>query len=353
MATATPSAKSQAPESGWALSLVVLVAGMFMSVLDVTIVNVAVPSISADLGQTTDETLWIATAYTLTLGVVVPLSSWLGDRFGLTQVYLVTLLGFGGTSALCGLAWDLNSLIGFRVLQAVSGGVLPVITMTILYRIVPRDRIGVAMGMYGLGVVFAPAVGPVLGGWLIEHYNWRLVFFINVPVAIVGAIAGHVTLARFPRGPRRAFDLPGFLAIAYGVAAILLACSEGEEWGWTSYGVLILFVSGALALALFVIIELEVDHPLLDVRIFRHWAFTNSMLVLCILYVCLLSMIFYVPVFMQVGQGLTALEAGLRVLPQAMVMAVLMPIAGRLYDKIGMRWLAAPGLAWPVSAPGC
>jgi EmrB/QacA subfamily drug resistance transporter len=339
--TRTPST----PQSGWVLPLFVLVAGMFMSVLDVTIVNVAVPSIATDLGASIDDTLWIATAYTLTLGVVVPLSSWLGDRFGLTQVYLATLLGFGACSALCGLAWDLHSLIGFRVLQAISGGILPVITMTILYRTVPRDRIGVAMGMYGLGVVVAPAVGPVLGGWLIEHFDWRLVFFINVPVAIVGAVAGLVTLKRFPAAPRVRFDLPGFLTIAYGLAAILLASSEGEDWGWTSYRVVALFASGALALALFVIIELEVDHPLLDLKIFRYWAFTNSLVVSCVLFVGLLSMIFYVPVFMQVGQGLTALEAGLRMLPQALVMAVLMPIAGRLYDKIGMRWLAAPGLA--------
>jgi EmrB/QacA subfamily drug resistance transporter len=346
MATdAVPGTGSSAADRGWVLPLFVLVAGMFMSVLDVTIVNVAVPSIATDLGASIDDTLWIATAYTLTLGVVVPLSSWLGDRFGLTRVYLVTLLGFGACSALCGLAWDLNSLIGFRVLQAISGGILPVITMTILYRTVPRERIGVAMGMYGLGVVVAPAVGPVLGGWLIEHFDWRLVFFINVPVAIVGAVAGLVTLPRFPAGPRQGFDFPGFLAIAYGLAAILLASSEGEDWGWTSYRVVALFASGALSLALFVIIELEVDRPLLDVRIFRYWAFTNSLVVSCILFVGLLSMIFYLPVFMQVGQGLTALEAGLRLLPQALVMAVLMPIAGRLYDKIGMRWLAAPGLA--------
>jgi EmrB/QacA subfamily drug resistance transporter len=201
------------------------------------------------------------------------------------------------------------------------------------------------MGMYGLGVVVAPAVGPVLGGWIVEHVDWRLVFFANVPVAVVGAIAGYVTLPRFPRGPRRPFDLPGFLAVAYGLAAILLAGSEGEDWGWTSYRVLILFVSGALALALFVIIELEVDHPLLDVRIFRYGAFTNSLVVLCVLYTALLSMVFYVPVYLQEGQGLTALEAGLRMLPQALVMGVLMPVAGRLYDKIGMRWLAVPGLA--------
>jgi EmrB/QacA subfamily drug resistance transporter len=345
----TPGQPSAA-DARWGLPLAVLIVGMFMSVLDVTIVNVAIPSIQNDLGSTLEDVLWIATAYTLTLGVVVPLSSWLGDRFGLTPVYLVTLLGFAAGSALCGVAWSLDSLILFRVIQAVPGGILPVITLTIVYQIVPRERIGAAMGMYGLGIVFAPAAGPVLGGYLIEHTNWRLIFYINVPIGILGAIAAYAVLPRSRRGPRRPFDLPGFLSIAFGLFAILLASSKGEDWGWTSYPVLILATAGVLSLALFVVIELAVEHPLLDVRIFRHWPFTNSLLLLSILTVGLMSVLFYVPVFMQQGQGLTALEAGLRILPQALVVAVMMPIAGRLYDKVGPRWLAAIGLA--VSAYG-
>src|SRR5882757_5264847 len=349
---AAPPTPGQPPatDARWGLPLAVLIVGMFMSVLDVTIVNVAIPSIQNDLGSTLDDVLWIATAYTLTLGVVVPLSSWLGDRFGLTTVYLITLLGFAAGSALCGLAWSLDSLILFRVVQAVPGGILPVITLTIVYQIVPRDRIGAAMGMYGLGIVFAPAAGPVLGGYLIEHTNWRLIFYINVPIGILGAIAAYAVLPHTRRGPRRPFDLPGFLAFAFGLFAILLASSEGEDWGWTSYPVLILATAGVLSLALFVVIELAVEHPLLDVRVFRHWPFTNSLLLLSILTIGLMSMLFYVPVFMQQGQGLTALEAGLRILPQALVVAVMMPIAGRLYDKVGPRWLAAIGLA--VSAYG-
>ena len=349
METST-SGTQPAVNTRWGLPLAVLIVGMFMSVLDVTIVNVAIPSIQNDLGTTLDDVLWIATAYTLTMGVVVPLSSWLGDRFGLFPVYLVSLLGFAAGSALCGLAWSLDSLILFRVIQAVPGGILPVITLTIVYQIVPRDRIGAAMGMYGLGIVFAPAAGPVLGGYLIEHTNWRLIFYINVPIGILGAIAAYAVLPRTRRGPRRPFDAPGFLAIAFGLFAILLASSEGEDWGWTSYPVLILATAGVLSLALFVVIELAVEYPLLDVRVFRHWQFTNSLVLLSILMIGLMSMLFYVPVFMQQGQGLTALEAGLRILPQALVVAVMMPIAGRLYDKVGPRWLAAIGLA--VSAYG-
>ncbi|MGH3669373.1 MAG: MFS transporter, partial [Pseudonocardiaceae bacterium] len=167
----------------------VLVVGMFMSVLDLSIVNVAIPTIQNDFGVTTDDVQWVVTGYALALGVVVPATAWLGDRFGLSRVYTLALLAFAAGSALCGLAWDLNSLVAFRIVQAVPGGILPVITLSILYRIVPRERLGAAMGMYGLGVVFAPAVGPTLGGYLVEYVNWRLIFYINVPIGILGAVA--------------------------------------------------------------------------------------------------------------------------------------------------------------------
>ncbi|WP_147259163.1 DHA2 family efflux MFS transporter permease subunit [Pseudonocardia hierapolitana] len=345
-------ARGEPPDTGrsWVVSLLVLIVGMFMSVLDVTIVNVAIPAIQDDLGTTTEDVLWIATAYTLTLGVVVPLSSWLGDRFGLSRVYMATLLGFAAGSALCGLAWNLDSLIAFRVVQAVPGGIMPVVTLTMVYQIVPREKIGIAMGMYGLGIVFAPAVGPVLGGYLVENADWRLIFFINVPIGILGLVAAYLLLPDSGRGPRRPFDLLGFLTIGSGLFAILLALHEGEDWGWTSYPVLMLITFGLLGLALFVLIELEVAHPLLDVRVFRHWAFTNSLLLLSILTIGLFSVLFYVPVFLQQGQGLTAFEAGGRILPQALVVAVMMPLSGRLYDKIGARPLAITGFA--ISAYG-
>ena len=133
---------------------------MFMSILDTSIVNVAIPTIQNEFGATTDDVQWVVTGYTLALGVVVPTSAWLGDRFGLSRMYKVALLAFAAGSALCGLAWDLNSLVIFRIVQAIPGGLLPVLALSILYRIVPREKIGAAMGLYGLGVVFAPAIGP-------------------------------------------------------------------------------------------------------------------------------------------------------------------------------------------------
>jgi len=332
------------PSAGWRIPLAVLIAGMFMSVLDVSIVNVAIATIQSDFGGSTADVAWITTAYSLVLGVVVPASAWLGDRFGLDRVYMISLAGFALASALCGLAWSLNSLIAFRVIQAIPGGLLPVVTLTMVYQIVPRHKIGTAMGMYGLGIVFAPAIGPTLGGYLVEYVSWRLVFYINVPVAVLGLLAAAVALPKFTRAPTRPFDVWGFITVAMGLVALLLAFSEGASWGWFSYRVLILIVGGLLSLALFVTIELEVDHPLLNLEVFRSAAYTTSLIIMGVMMTGMFATLFYIPLFLQVGQGYQALDTGLLLLPQALVMAVLMPISGRLYDKIGPRWLVVSGL---------
>jgi EmrB/QacA subfamily drug resistance transporter len=329
---------------GWGLPLVVLIAGMFMSVLDTSIVNVAIPEMQIVFGVTADDIEWIATSYTLVLGVVVPASSWLSNRFGMKQVYNVSLLAFAVGSALCGMAWDLESMIAFRVVQAIPGGVLPVVTLSMLYQIVPKEKIGTAMGLYGLGIIVAPAVGPTLGGYLVEYVDWRLIFLINVPIGVLGAIAAWLVLPRFATQPAGRFDVLGFAAIATGLSALLLALSEGQSWGWTSYPVVILITVGILCLALFVVIELEVDEPLLDIRVFRTWPYTNSLLVISMLSVGLFASLFYIPVYLQQAQGLGAFEAGLILMPQALVMAVFMPLAGRLYDRVGARWPAVIGL---------
>jgi EmrB/QacA subfamily drug resistance transporter len=328
----------------WGLPLAVVVIGMFMSILDTSIVNVAVPTIQREFGVSTGDIQWISTAYTLCLGVIVPTSAWLGERLGLRRLYLLALIGFSVFSALCGMAWDLNSMVVFRILQAVPGGVLPVTCLTILYRMVPPNKLGAAMGLYGLGIVVAPGVGPTLGGYLVEYVDWRLIFYINVPVGVFGVLAAMAILPSFPGASTRRFDLPGFLCIAVGLFALLLALSEGQDWGWTSYRVLILLAGSVNLLALFVVIELSSDHPLLDVRVFACWPFVNSLLLISVMSIGLFAVLFYVPLFLQESQQLTAMTTGLTVFPQALVMAVMMPTAGRIYDRFGPRWPALIGL---------
>ncbi|MFL6090179.1 MAG: DHA2 family efflux MFS transporter permease subunit [Aeromicrobium sp.] len=331
-------------EQGWGLPVLVLVSGMFMSVLDSSIVNVAVPTIEHTFGATTQQVAWIVTAYALSLGVIMPLSAWLANRFGATRVYCYALLAFGAASALCGVAWDLNSLILFRVLQAIPGGLLPPLSMAILYRIVPPGEIGRAMGMYGLGVVVAPAIGPALGGYLVEYIDWRLIFFINVPIGLAAAFATLKILPNFPPSGRPKFDFFGFVTSATGLFALLLALSEGASWGWASFRVVSLVCFALIMLSLFIVIELEVDQPLLDVRVFRYLQCAVSLVLVSVLAIGMFTALFYVPVFLQNAQRMGAFDAGMLLLPQAIGMAVVMPIAGRVYDLYGPRWPAVIGL---------
>jgi EmrB/QacA subfamily drug resistance transporter len=328
----------------WLLPICVVAVGMFMALLDVTIVNVAIPAIQFDFGGSLDDVLWIATAYTLTLGVVVPLSSWLGDRWGLTRLYVGAVIGFAVTSGVCGLAWDLGVLIAARILQAVPGGILPVVCVAILYRVVPTEKVGGAMGLMGVAFVAAPAVGPVVGGYLVEYVDWRLVFYINLPIGLITAIAAWYLVPKVPPKPHRTrFDLPGFVTIGLGLFALLLAASKGEDWGWTSYRVLMLLVGGALTMALFVVIEFQVAEPLLDLRLFGIRIYAVGVVIMAILQVNLLASSIYIPVFLQQGQGLEAFDAGLVVAPQALAMCVASMMAGQLYDRVGPRVLAAVG----------
>jgi MFS family permease len=303
---------------GWGVPLAVLIVGMFMSVLDISIVNVAIPTMQRDFSATTEEIQWLENAYSLALGVVVPMSAWLSGRFGPARVYVLCLLGFAAGSALCGLAWSLESIVAFRVLQALPGGILPVVTLTILYRIVPQDRLGAAMGMYGLGIIVAPAVGPTLGGYLVEYVDWRLIFLINVPVGILGTVAALLFLPRFGPSPVGRFDVLGFVTVATGLVCLLLALTQGQTWGWTSYRIIILFAVSLVMLALFVVSVLSVG---------------------------LFAVLFYIPLLLQQARGIGAFDTGLLLLPQALVMAVIMPAAGTLYDRVGPRWLAVVGLA--------
>jgi EmrB/QacA subfamily drug resistance transporter len=347
-ATTDPSASARGPQPptsrGWGLPLAVLVAGMFMSILDISIVNVAMASMSKDFGTSTEDMQWISTAYSLTEGVVVPVSAWLGARFGLKRLYIWSLALFTIGSALCGMAGGLESLIGFRILQAIPGGIIPVTCLTILYRIVPKAQIGAAMGVYGVGVAVAPALGPALGGYLVEHFSWRWIFFINLPIGILGTIAGIFVLATFPAERNKPFDLPGFLCIAGALVSLLLAIEEGDDWGWTSYPVVMLFLVAVTLLALFVVVEFAVEHPLLDLRMFKTRTFVVSLLLIVAIMVGMFASTLYVPLFLQNIQGLSALNAGLDLLPQAVVMGVTMMLGGQLYDRFGVRGPAIVGL---------
>jgi EmrB/QacA subfamily drug resistance transporter len=341
----TVAGEPQAAATSWLLPLAVLVVGMFMSILDTSIVNVALPTIETELGISTSDGQWVSTAYSLAEGIMVPISGWLGYRYGSKRTYILCLAGFTVASILCGLAGGLIALIGFRILQAVFGGVIPVTCMTMLRRMVPPERLGAAMGLYGLGIVVAPAVGPTLGGLLVEYIDWRFIFFVNVPVGVLGVVAAAFVLKETPGLRDRKLDVLGFVAIAGGLFSLLLALEEGGDWGWTSYRILILFTAAVLLIALFAVVELEVDQPLLDLRIFKRGQFVLALGLGSAVSLGMFASAFFIPQFLQGSvRGLTPVNTGIALIPQALVLAVLLPMTGLLYDRFGGRWLAVLGL---------
>jgi EmrB/QacA subfamily drug resistance transporter len=345
MSAAVDQEAESARGATWLLPMSILIVGTFMSVLDGSIVNVAVPKIQAELSASPDDVEWIVTGFTLALGVAVPLTGWLGERLGGSRLYMLALLGFAIASGLCGLAWDLNSMIAFRVLQAFPGGMMPVVAMTLVYQIVPPAKIGAAMGIYSLGVAVAPGIGPVLGGWFVEYLDWRFIFFINVPICLLAAAA---TFAVFPRHRPSSwpkFDVWGFVTIAYGLFALLLATAQGNRWGWDGYRIRLLIVSALIALALFVVIEFEVDNPIINLRVFKSWTYTAAVLLISIVIAVLTAMLYFAPQFLQVVQGMQALAAGLILAPAAVMLILVNPITQKLFATFGARVPLAIGFA--------
>jgi len=327
----------------WLAPVLVALIGAFMSILDSSIVNVAVPTIMNVFNAGPSDVQWISTIYLLAMGVVVPLSGWLGDKFGFKRLYITSLGVFVAGSLICGLSWDLNSLIVARVFQAVGGGMIMPTMMAMIYRIVPRDKIGGGMAIFGISLMVGPAIGPTLGGYLVEYVNWRWIFTINLPIGVVGMLLAWFVLPDFKSKHPGKLDLGGAFSSAVMLFCVLLALSKGQEWGWTDERIVLLFTVSFFALALFIYIELTVENPLLELRVFKYRSFTMANLLVVVTTVGMYAGIFYLPLFLQSVRGLGAMQTGLLLMPGALASGLMMPITGRLYDKIGPRPLVVFG----------
>ena len=322
----------------WRFSIFILVIGAFMAILDTTIVNVAIPTLMSTFGVSTDQIQWVVTIYMLTLGVVVPASGWLGEKLGYKALYMISLAIFVLGSSLSGLSWNLNAMIAFRVLQALGGGMIMPVTMTMLFRIVPRKEIGMAMGIWGIAAMAAPAIGPTLGGYFVEYLNWRFIFYVNVPVGALGLALAYGQLPHIESPTPGAFDWPGFGASAISLFSLLLGLSEGQSWGWHSEAVVLMLAISVLAAAFFVYFELTTERPLLDIRLFvRYPQYLLTSLILVVVVVALFSGTFYIPLFLQTVRGLGAFDTGLILTPAAVVTGLLMPVSGKIFDRFD-RW---------------
>ncbi|CEP68479.1 Tetracycline resistance protein TetB/drug resistance transporter [Moorella glycerini] len=333
-------------EGSWLIAVLVALIGAFMAILDSSIVNVALPTMMRVFNTDTATIEWVVTIYMLALGVVVPLSGWLGDKLGFKLLYILSLGVFTLGSLLCTISWNVDSMIAARVIQALGGGMIMPTTMSIIYRLVPREKQGSAMGLFGMAMIVAPAIGPTLGGYLVEYVDWRWIFTINLPVGLLGVILSWFYLPAFPSREAGRLDIGGAVTAAVGLFCLLLALSKGGDWGWSSEAIVLLFYTSAVSLGLFVYLELTQENPLLDLRVFRYLTFTLGNVIVIVTSIGLFAGVFYISFFLQVARGLGAMETGLITMPGALASGLVMPLTGWLYDRLGPRPLAVAGMLW-------
>jgi EmrB/QacA subfamily drug resistance transporter len=328
--------------------LISVIFGIFMIILDTTVVNVAFQTIRGEYNTSLNNSQWIISIYVLALGIGTPMSGYLADRFGIKRMYVGGLATFVLGSLLCGLAPTLSSsiwlLVAARALQGLGGGIAQPLGSALLFSTFPPKEQGLALGIFGIALVAAPALGPILGGLLVDQGHWRWIFFINIPIGIVGVtLATRFLRERWPE-KKPALDPLGLLTSIVGFGAVLYAASIAADQGWTSPAVLTWFAVGGVALALFTLIELFVaKEPLLNLRLFAIPAFLTASLIGYVTVIGLFGAEFLMPVYLQALRGRNALQTGLILLPIAITSGIITPIAGRLYDRIGPRVLVVTG----------
>jgi len=332
-------------EYKWQVLISVLF-GIFMIILDSTVVNVAFQTLRREYGASLTSAQWVISLYVLALGITTPMSGFLADRFGIKRIYILGLTVFVIGSLLCGLAPTLLFLIAARAVQGIGGGLAQPLGPALLYRVFPPKEQGTALGFFGIVLVVAPALGPILGGLLIDANLWRGIFFINIPVGIIGVTLAYRLLKNTREAKRPAFDPLGLITATVGFGTLLYAAEQASVTGWTAPQTLLFFGIGVVSLIAFSIIELwVVREPMLNLRIFQNRTFLNATVVGYVTVLALFGAEFLMPVYLQALRGRTALQTGLILLALAGAAGIATPLAGRIYDKIGPRLLVIVGFS--------
>ncbi|MBB6671823.1 multidrug efflux MFS transporter [Cohnella nanjingensis] len=320
-----------------------VVVGMIMVILDSTVVNVAMPNLIHYFGTSVSTMQWAVTAYTLALSAVIPLAGWLTDRYGAKQIFLITLVLFTLGSLLCSIAQTPEQLILYRIIQGLGGGMVSPIGMAMIFRLAPPGKQGSIMGVLGVPMMLAPAVGPTLSGFLVEYASWHWIFLINLPIGIIALLIGIKYLPKFEQKTVPALDVFGMVLAPITFASLAYAVSEGgKDWG--SMQTVTGLIVGGVALILFIVTELRHRQPLLELRVFGSSDFTRGILVFWLSAMALFGSFLLVPMYLQTVKGFSPMESGLMSIPQVIMAGLFMPIGGKLFDKIGARILAIIGL---------
>lgn len=335
----------QAPDSTyrwWALGLVML--GVFMAVLDSSIVNVALPHIMSAFGVNRDQVEWVSTAFMLASAVAMPLVGWIAGKVGYRTLYVSSLLLFTLGSAACASAWSFESLVVARVLQALGGGAVQPVGLALVAELFEPHERGKALGIWGTGIVIGPTIGPTLGGYLTDWFSWRSIFTVNLPVGVIAVIATLVIMRETGK-PKRShgLDIWGFSFLSLMLVTGLLALSNGQQKGWSSDYVIINASLAVIGLVMFLAVESAVEHPLLDLRLFKIRNYSLVMVLNVIRATGLFGGVFLLPLFLERLAGYTTIDTGLWMLPGALTLAFTMPIAGRMADRYPPAVLATVG----------
>jgi DHA2 family multidrug resistance protein len=330
----------------WIIAVAVML-GTFMEVLDTTVVNVSLPHIAGSLGATVDEATWVLTSYLVANAIILPMTGWLANQFGRKRLLLMSVAGFTISSFLCGLAPTLPLLIIFRVIQGATGGGLQPLSQAILMESFPPEQRGKAMAFWALGIVVAPMLGPVMGGWITDSYSWRWVFYINMPVGIAATIMINLFVVDPPYIRRIAgkIDYWGISLLALGIGALQIVLDKGQEEDWfASHWIVWMSIAAIAALVLFVFRELRTRSPVVDLRVLRVRTYATGVFMMTVLGFVLYGSTVLIPIFLQTLLGYPSLQAGLAMLPRGLGSFLMMPLVGVLMTKIEPRKLLGAGV---------
>ncbi|MEW4265460.1 DHA2 family efflux MFS transporter permease subunit [Priestia megaterium] len=324
--------------------LIVLMLGLFLAILNQTLLNVAIPHLITEFGVTANTAQWLLTGYMLVNGALIPLSAFLIERFGVRRLFLFAMVCFTVGSLICGIAPTFSIMLTGRLIQAIGGGVLSPLVMTIIVFIFPPHMRGKGMGIFGLAMMFAPAIGPTLSGWVIQNYDWHILFNGMVPLGAIVLIIAFFQLKDIQPPKDVKVHMPSVVTSLAGMGLLLYGFSEAGNDGWTDSVVLSTIIGGTVLLIIFVLQQIKSEKPLLDMRVFKYNIFSLSNIISIAITISMYAGMFLLPIYLQNIRGYSAFDSGLLLLPGALVMLVMSPISGTLFDKVGPRPLAIVGM---------
>ena len=330
----------------WVIAVAVMFA-TFMEVLDTTVVNVSLPHIAGSLSASIEEATWVLTSYLVANAIILPMTGWLASRFGRKRLLMMSVVGFTSASFLCGLAPTLGTLILFRIIQGATGGALQPLSQAVLLEAFPPQDRGKAMGFWGLGIVVAPILGPVLGGWLTDSYSWRWVFYINIPVGIASIVMTKLYIFDPPylRTESRKIDYWGIGMLAVGIGALQIVLDKGQGEDWFSSGVIVtLALLSAGTLIALIVHELTTAEPIVDLRVFKARSYAVGVFLMTVVGFVLYGSMVLLPIMLQTLLGYPPMQAGIAMAPRGIGAFFMMPLTGLLIGRFDPRKLLTTGL---------